>query len=97
MRQGPHHGAHKSTTTGTDDADSAAKEAESASTSHGSIALQRAQRGAPRSIGPTRFRAPQLAQLMIEAIALEAYDGNRVEIYAAARAGCPDDGGTPAT
>jgi hypothetical protein len=35
--------------------------------------LQRAQRGAPRSIGPTRLRAPQLAHVMIDGI-LEAYD-----------------------
>jgi len=65
MRHGPHHGAHRSTTTGTDAVASASKSPASASTSHGSIVLQRAQRGAPRATSPTRLRAPQLGHVKI--------------------------------
>src|SRR3712207_7167096 len=49
-----------------DDAASASNDVASASTSHGSIALHREQRGAPRSIGPTRFRAPQLGHARMD-------------------------------
>ena len=65
MRHGAHHAAQKSPTTGTDAAVSSAKVRASASTIHGSPDLQRAQRGVPVGIGPTRFRAPQDGQVRI--------------------------------
>jgi len=68
IRQGPHHGAQKSTRTGTLACVSAAKLDSLAGTIHGSGDLQREQRGVPRGTGPTRFFTPQDAQEMIDAI-----------------------------
>lgn len=64
IRQGAHHGAQKSTTTGTEARTSASKDASSASTSQGSRFLQFAQRGTPSTAGPTRFVVPQFGQRM---------------------------------
>src|SRR5919108_769360 len=57
IRHGPHHGAHRSTTTGTEALASASNEVVSAATSHGSITLHFAHRGTPRGTAPTRLRA----------------------------------------
>ncbi len=65
IRQGPHHAAQKSTTTGTDAVVSAVNVAVSRSTTQGRVALHRGQRGTPWAIGATRLRALQFGQLMI--------------------------------
>jgi hypothetical protein len=65
IRQGPHHAAQKSTTTGTEALVSAANVSVSASTNHGSSDLYLGQRGNPEAIGPTRLCASQLGQTMM--------------------------------
>ena len=69
IRQGPHHGAQKSTRTGTLASVSAAKLPSSAGTTQGRGALHLAQRGVPRATGPIRFFAPHEGQARIVDIA----------------------------
>src|SRR4249920_217400 len=60
MRQGPHQGAHMSTTTGiVDCSTTSAKSSSPASTTHGSGAPQLPQRGLPTAELGTRFFRPQ--------------------------------------
>ena len=64
IRHGPHHGAHRSTRTGTRAASAtSAKSASPADTNHGSGALHWPQRGTPTAAGGTRLRFPQPRQL----------------------------------
>jgi hypothetical protein len=75
MRHGPHHGAQKSTSTGTDEVISCSNVSAPASTIHGSSVSQALQRGTPDGLARTRFFVPQLGQVMIvlrEAIARRA-------------------------
>jgi hypothetical protein len=65
--QGPHQGAQKSITTGTEAAISDSKVSLSASTSHGSRLWQTAQRGTPSPAGRSRFFLPQFGQVTIDA------------------------------
>src|SRR5271169_3679489 len=65
MRQGPHQGAQKSTSTGTEDVISASKLAAVASTVHGRLVWQTLHRGTPVEFGRTRFFVPQLGQAVI--------------------------------
>src|SRR5437879_5872171 len=65
-RQGPHHGAHRSTRTVAVVCASISNVASVASTTHGSGLPQVPQCGAPRGLGRIVLRAPQLAQTMIE-------------------------------
>ena len=65
-RHGPHHGAHRSTTTATDDRASMSKVASVALTSHGSGLPHEPQCGAPRSLGLIVLRVPQFAQTRID-------------------------------
>src|SRR6188472_3824208 len=67
MRHGPHHGAQKSTTTGTDAFVSVANDSRSASTSQGSFVPHAAHWGTPSAVGRTRLRLPQLGQVTIVA------------------------------
>src|SRR6185503_2303868 len=67
MRQGPHHGAQKSTTTGTEAVVSVPNESLSASTSHGSLWPQLAHWGTPCADAWTRLRLPQWGQVTIVA------------------------------
>src|SRR5438045_1925527 len=64
---GPHQGAQKSITTGTEAAISESNDPLSASTSQGSNVWQTAQRGTPSCPGRTRFFLPQFGQVTIEA------------------------------
>ena len=57
---GPHHGAHKSTSTNTDDCTMRANSVPVAATIHGRSAWQAAQRGIPDATVGTRFRFPQV-------------------------------------
>ena len=68
MRQGPHHGAHKSTSTGSEEVISSSKLSVSASTIHGSGAWQTLHRGTPRGRGRTRFFLAQLGHVMVVAL-----------------------------
>src|SRR6478752_3493076 len=62
IRQGPHHGAHTSTSTGRLASSTTAWNSSSfASTTHGSGVLHFPQRGIPLATAGTRFLAPQLA------------------------------------
>jgi hypothetical protein len=64
MRHGPHQGAHRSTSTGTDGASAiAAKVSSPASTIHGSGLWQLPQCGVPFATAGTRFRRPQCGHL----------------------------------
>src|SRR3954462_14956716 len=65
IRQGPHHGAQKSTTTGTDAVISSANESRSASTSHGSFVPHTAHCGTPSGLAGTLLGLPQLGQVTI--------------------------------
>ena len=65
MRQGPHHGAQKSTSTGTEELISCSKESGRASRTQGSGVWQELQRGTPEAAGRTRFLVEQLGQAMI--------------------------------
>src|SRR5687767_10838369 len=60
---GPHQGAQKSTSTGTDALISASKLAASAGTSHGRCRRQFAHRGTPSYLGATRFLVSQWGHL----------------------------------
>jgi hypothetical protein len=66
MRQGPHHGAQKSTSTGTEASSSVSNVWGGASTIQGRFVWQLLQRGTPLAVGRTRFLVPQLAQAIIE-------------------------------
>ena len=57
MRHGPHHGAQRSTTTGTFVATTASKSASVPSTSQGRSALHLAHLGSPVAAAGTRLRA----------------------------------------
>src|SRR4051794_21730093 len=63
-RHGPHHGAHRSTTTETAARDSTGKVASVASTTHGSAAPQLPQNGVPRSLGRILFDFEQFGQVI---------------------------------
>ena len=63
MRHGPHHGAHRSTTTGRDAASATSANVSSpASAIQGSGWWQFPQRGMPAAAAGTRLRRPQLRQ-----------------------------------
>ena len=63
MRHGPHHGAHRSTTTGMDAASATSANVSSpASAIQGSGWWQLPQRGIPAAAAGTRLRRPQLRQ-----------------------------------
>jgi hypothetical protein len=62
VRQGAHHGAQKSTMTGTSACVSASKDASSAVVIQGSRCVHRAHRGTPSALARRRFLAPQLGQ-----------------------------------
>jgi hypothetical protein len=59
MRQGPHHGAHRSTRTGRRLSVTVSKSASVASTSHGRSVWHEAHLGVPLAAVGTRFRTPQ--------------------------------------
>jgi hypothetical protein len=64
IRHGPHQGAHKSTSTGTDAfSASSAKLSSPASTIHGSGLWQLSHRGVPGAAAGTRFRRPQFGHV----------------------------------
>src|SRR3954449_5662351 len=65
IRHGPHHGAQKSTRTGTDATISSSKPAASVSTIHGRTVLHTLQRGTPADVARTRFFVPQLGHVTI--------------------------------
>jgi hypothetical protein len=65
-RHGQHHGAHRSTSTGSVAAVRAAKEASSASTSQPSGLWHAAQRGVPVAADGTRLRRPHDAQTIMD-------------------------------
>ncbi len=65
MRQGPHHGAQKSTSAGTEEAISCSNVSAPASTIHGNSVWQTLQRGTPVVVGRIRFLVPQLAHATI--------------------------------
>src|SRR3954465_13580615 len=65
MRHGAHHGAQKSTKTGTEATISVSKLSASASTTHGSAWWQTLQRGTPVVKIRMRLRVPQLGQVTI--------------------------------
>jgi hypothetical protein len=67
MRHGPHHGAQKSTSTGTEDLVSSSKESGPASTIQGRSVWHALQRGTPDALGRTRFFVAQFGQAMIVA------------------------------
>src|SRR5688500_10543023 len=67
IRHGPHHGAQKSTSTGTDARISSSKEPLSASTIHGRSVWQTAHRGTPSARGRRRFFLPQFGQVTVVA------------------------------
>ncbi len=63
MRQGPHHGAQKSTSTGSElCSTTAGKSASPLSVNHGKVAPQLPQCGTPVAAGRTRFVLPQFRQ-----------------------------------
>src|SRR4029079_6249913 len=63
IRHGPHHGAHRSTRTGSvASSATAAKSSSVASTIHGSGWWQLLQRATPRAAFGTRFLRPQFGQ-----------------------------------
>src|SRR5260370_32497772 len=63
IRQGPHHGAQKSTSTGTVLCSTTdGKSASPLSVSHGNVEPQTAQWGTPLAAGLTRFILPQFGQ-----------------------------------
>jgi hypothetical protein len=64
IRHGPHQGAQKSTSTGTDAVISAPKRSALASTIQGSLAWQTLQLGTPLLTARTRFLVAQLGQAM---------------------------------
>src|SRR5580704_2235124 len=65
MRHGPHQGAHRSTTTGTDACSAiSAKVSSPASTIHGSGRWQLPQCGVPLAVAGTRFLRPQFGHVM---------------------------------
>src|SRR5437763_15482653 len=60
IRHGPHHGAHRSTMTGSfDRSATSAKSPSPASTTQGNASWQLAQRGVPVAAAGTRFFVPQ--------------------------------------
>src|SRR4051794_17146363 len=63
-RHGPHHGAHRSTTTETEAFDSTGKVASVASTTQGRAVPQLPQNGVPRSLGRILFDFEQLGQVI---------------------------------
>src|SRR3984885_6135088 len=64
IRQGPHHGAHRSTTTGTDAASAiSAKVSSPASAIHGSGLWQLPHCGCPDAAAGTRFLRPQFGHV----------------------------------
>src|SRR3954463_1320495 len=65
MRHGAHHGAQKSTKTGTEATISVSKLSASASTTHGSAWWQTLQRGTPVGCERMRLRVPQLGHVTI--------------------------------
>src|SRR5271165_3237409 len=65
MRHGPHQGAQKSTSTGSEEEISCSKVSGLASTIQGSSVWQTLQRGTPEGIARTRFLVAQLGQVMI--------------------------------
>jgi hypothetical protein len=65
MRQGPHHGAQKSTRTGIDALISSSKPPASVSTIHGRTVWHTLQRGIPSAVGRTRLSVPQLGHVTI--------------------------------
>lgn len=66
IRHGPHHGAHKSTTTGIpEDSTTGPKSDSPASAIHGRSCLQHAHRGRPSAVAGTRLRFPQPGHSMI--------------------------------
>src|SRR3954471_11578930 len=67
MRHGAHHGAQKSTKTGTDATISESKLPASASTIHGSGVWQTLQRGTPSGWERIRLRVAQLVHVTIVA------------------------------
>jgi hypothetical protein len=69
MRHGAHHGAQKSTKTGTEATISVSKLSASASTTHGSAAWQTLQRGTPVGWERMRLRVPQFGQVTMGASA----------------------------
>src|ERR687888_575749 len=85
MRHGPHHGAQKSTTTGTDALVSVANDWRSAATNHGSFVPHAAHWGTPSAVGRTRLRLPQLGQVtIVAAISAKTVEHSRVHIDEAA-------------
>jgi hypothetical protein len=64
MRHGPHQGAQKSTSTGTEAVISSSNESLVASTIQGSSVWQTLHRGTPEAVGRTRFFVPQLGHEM---------------------------------
>lgn len=78
MRHGPHHGAHRSTRTGTFACRTTLSNVPSvASVSHGNAALQEAHTGLPLAVAGTRFFVPQDGQDWMRASAgiPEKYQG----------------------
>src|SRR5438045_9314948 len=65
-RHGPHHGAQRSTTTAGAAFASTSNVESVASTTHGRIVWHLPQNGAPRSLGPIRFFAPQFGHSRTE-------------------------------
>src|ERR1700730_14536449 len=69
MRQGPHHGAHRSTRTGRAEPwTCSANVASSASATHGRGWWQVPHRGTPDAAAGTRFFRPQLGHTTIEVV-----------------------------
>ncbi len=65
MRHGPHQGAQKSTSTGTEEVISWSKDAAVASTIHGSSVWHTLQRGTPELVAATLFFVPHCEHLTI--------------------------------
>src|ERR1700736_441035 len=65
MRHGPHHGAQKSTSTGTEAFSSSSNVSRLASTIQGRRVWQTPQRGTPDWLARTRFFLPQLGHATI--------------------------------
>src|SRR5918999_6163466 len=65
-RQGPHHGAHRSTRTATAERASTSNVASVASTSQGRALPHEPQWGAPRSLGRIRFFLPHDRQVSVD-------------------------------
>lgn len=66
VRQGPHHGAHRSTNTGMRAPTTASKSSSVAAATHGSGALHAAHFGVPLATAGTRLRVPQDGQAVME-------------------------------